>query len=574
MEFVRLAWGVTIPNVQVCPNHSTPWRAFADAYFARSPVAVWHGSRGFAGKSFLLATLGLTEAVTLGVNVNVLGGSGDQSKRVLDHMQDRWSFYSSPSAMLEGEARTETRLTNGATIEALMASRASVRGPHPARLRLDECLAGDTLVATPIGNIEILSLFVGDVVYSVCGNHIRTNRITKITTRGIRETVVIKTSVGSLRATPEHPILTKGGWKRAEEISPDDTLLGLRKAHPLRQNAHPEKVHEDALLVEGIRVHFVKSDRPTQVYDISVERDHNFIANGIVSHNCDEMQLSILDAAMGQPMEQNGVKAQTVMSSTHQYADGTMTEILKRAAEKRWPVHEWCWRESLQPHGWLSQASVDQKKGEVTAAMWSTEYDLQEPSPESRAIQPEAVEEMFDKSLGEFTGNPHEYIEIEEPIKGVNYATGADWARSKNWTIITTMRTDVSPKRVVAWERTGRLDWPVMIKRYTDRRARYPGSGLHDTTGIGDVVQSYVSEAGVTLTGQVRADLLTEYIAAIERREIKSPLIHYCYSEHRYASSEDVYAGGSTHHLPDSICAGALAWKAGNAGFWSRGPGK
>ncbi len=424
-DFIRLSWGVSIPDKQICQNHSTPWRAFCDAYFARSAVSVWHGSRGFAGKSFLLATLGLTEAVTLGADVNVLGGSGEQSRRVLDHMRNRWAFSGAPAAMLIGEARTETRLTNGATIEALMASQASVRGPHEPRLRLDEI---------------------------------------------------------------------------------------------------------------------------------------------------DEMDLSILDAAMGQPMEQNGIKAQTVMSSTRQYADGTMTEVLRRAAQRGWPVFEWCWIESLYPHGWLSQAAVDQKRQEVTSAMWETEYDLQEPSPESRAIQPQAVEELFDKTLGEFDGNAHEYIEIEPPVEGVDYATGADWARSNDWTIIITLRTDTRPQRVVAWERTGRMDWPVMITRYTDRRKRYPGSGLHDATGIGDVVQSYVGESGMILVGQARADLLTEYIAAIERREITYPLIHWVYSEHKYASREDVYAGGSVHHLPDSICAGALAWKSAHTGGWSLGP--
>ena len=33
--FVKKAWGVSIPDKQVCPDHTTPWRAFADAYFAR-----------------------------------------------------------------------------------------------------------------------------------------------------------------------------------------------------------------------------------------------------------------------------------------------------------------------------------------------------------------------------------------------------------------------------------------------------------------------------------------------------------------------------------------------------------
>ena len=33
-KFVELAWGMRIPDRQVCEDHSTPWRAFADAYFA------------------------------------------------------------------------------------------------------------------------------------------------------------------------------------------------------------------------------------------------------------------------------------------------------------------------------------------------------------------------------------------------------------------------------------------------------------------------------------------------------------------------------------------------------------
>jgi len=59
----------------------------------------------------------------------------------------------------------------------------------------------------------------------------------------------------------------------------------------------------------------------------------------------DEMELDIFESAQGQPMNGRGLKAQTVVSSTHQYPDGTMTELLRRANEKGWPVFQWCWRE-------------------------------------------------------------------------------------------------------------------------------------------------------------------------------------------------------------------------------------
>lgn len=416
-EFVKLAWGVTIPNVKVCLHHSTPWLAFVDAYFARLPVNVWFASRGFGGKSFLLSVLANTEAVTYGIGVNVLGGSGAQSKRVMEHMGNLWNYNDAPRYLLKADAATITRLTNGAVIEALMASQASVRGSHPSRLRLDEI---------------------------------------------------------------------------------------------------------------------------------------------------DEMDISILDAAMGQPMEQRGVKANTVMSSTRQYADGTMQAILQRAAERGWKTHSWCYKENLEPHGWLTHAQVEQKKLEVTAAMWKTEYENQEPSPGSRAIQPEAVEKMFSKRLGEFEGLPNEYIEIEPFIQGARYAHGADWAKKEDWTVISTIREDLTPKKVVAWERTGRLEWPVMIEKLDARIRRYGGQAFHDGTGLGDVVTDYMLESSnaFIMAGRQRADLLSEYIAACENHELEYPFIRYAYNEHKFASQADVFGGGEKHHLPDSISAGALMWRA------------
>lgn len=413
--FVRLAWGVTFPDVQVCPHHSTPWRAFCDAFFARAPVSVWKGSRGFGGKSFTLAVLGLTEAVALKANVNLLGGSGEQSRRVHEHMQALWHAEGAPRQVMASDpSKLETRLVWGNTIQALMASQASVRGPHPQRLRLDEV---------------------------------------------------------------------------------------------------------------------------------------------------DEMDLAILDASMGQPMSgATGIPTQTVMSSTHQYPDGTMTEVLKRAAAKGWPVFEWCWREtSAQPGGWLSTEEIERKRSEVTAAMWQVEYDLQEPSPQSRAIQPEAVRAMFWRELGEYRGADGEYIEAEPPLAGAQYVSGADWARKQDWTVMATLRIDCRPARLVAFRRMGRLPWPVMVGAWDELLARYPGYAADDGTGLGDVVGGYMKSSSnhVMMVGRDRSDLLSNYIAAVERGEIAAPHIEYLEAEHRLASVDDVYGSG---HLPDTISAMALAW--------------
>jgi hypothetical protein len=417
-SFLLSELDIIIPDTQVCPNHCTPFQAFSDAYFARYNVTVWEGSRGFAGKSYLLALLGHIEADTLGAEVTILGGSGEQSTRVIEYLQ-KWSSG-------EENIQRRTRYRSGGLVTALMASSKSARGPHPQRMRLDEV---------------------------------------------------------------------------------------------------------------------------------------------------DEMELKILDAAMGQPMGTAKVAKQTVMSSTHHYAAGTFTEIKRRADEKGWPVQEWCYKEtSVQPDGWLTQEEIESKRGEVTASMWAAEYDLQEPSPEGRAILPEAVDACF---RNEFNGlltaqqlaGPMGYeLIIEEPVAGATYATGGDWAKKKDHTVIDTLRTDVRPMRRVAWSRYQRMSWPMMIARFDARVAKYPGPACHDATGLGDVVDDYqeADARGVVLAGQTRADVFTKYIAAIEDRAIVSAKIKYCEGEHRYCTNEDL-AAGTKGHPPDSFVAGAMAYRAASS---------
>jgi hypothetical protein len=408
-SFLLNTFGVVLPDTKVCPEHSTPFRAFADAYFARSSVAVWKASRGFGGKSYLLSLLGAVEAATLHADVTILGGSGEQSSRVHEYVSG-WFL----KLGFEDSTKRETLLPTGGRVRALMASTRSVRGPHPQRLRIDEA---------------------------------------------------------------------------------------------------------------------------------------------------DEVEIGIIDAAMGQPMSKSGIPKQTVFSSTHQYPDAAMSELLRRAGENAWPVHSWCYRETSAKDGWLSQEEIVSKRAEVTAAMFAAEYDLQEPSPEDRAILPEKVSLCFKRELGEDDGKLGRPCVIEEPVEGAKYAHGADWAKKKDFTVIDTWRIDVRPFRRVAWVRLGRMPWPEMIAKFNDRVKKYGGQACHDATGIGDVVGDYqtVNAEGVVLTGQTRADVFTTYIAAIENGDIESPLIRYCEAEHRYATNDDLRGAG---HPPDSFVAGAMAHKA------------
>jgi hypothetical protein len=417
---------VKLPNVRCCEGHRTPHEAFHHAYFAESPVIVVKASRGFGGKSFWLSTLAWTEALTLRADVNILGGSGEQSKRVNETIGGLWELPTAPREALLNETTTaqKQRLWWGNKIVALMASQASVRGPHPQRLRMDEV---------------------------------------------------------------------------------------------------------------------------------------------------DEMKLGILDSAMGQPMSKGWVKFQVVLASTHQYANGTMTKILARALENGWPIFEWCYRENLEPHGWLSMAEVERKRAVLTKKMWDTEIELQEPSSEGRAIETPKVEEAFRREVPLEDPLPPNK---ENPFAGPSYAHGADWAKKVNHTVVVTIRRDVKPMRVVAVSRQNKKPWPDMIRDFDDQVKAYGGTATHDNTGLGQVIHDLltVSAEPFDMIGRQRAELLSEYISAIEHGDLIWPrdddntALAAAYSEHKYASREDIYKGtkdgSGKHHLPDTISAAAFAWRA------------
>lgn len=429
--YVWATFGVRIPKVRVCPDHQSPWEAFCAGYFATSAssVIVIKGSRGLAGKSWLIALLGTVIATTLRADVTILGGSSTQSNRVHRAMAKFWAAPNAPRQLLKTEPGvTRTEFIDGHTIEALTASQKSARGAHPLALLIDEV---------------------------------------------------------------------------------------------------------------------------------------------------DELDLKLFDAAMGQTMDMHGYTGRTIISSTHQHADGTMTAVLKRAQERsHWQKFEWCWKETLEPHGWLTTQQVNRKRGEMTAEMWRIEVDLGEPSIEGRAIFTEKVERMF---LGESImgdGAEFPYTEFEPPLVGAVHATGADWARTRDYVEIVTFRIDVHPMRLVAYQRFTRRPTQYIEAAFNHQLSRYPGEALHDASSLGgkimnDLIGTDEWSQGVSVTGfdfgrhRERAQMFTDYIIAIEAEEIVSPRIALLYQQHKFVTNEDLRPGG-TGHPPDGFVAGAMAYKASN----------
>lgn len=288
----------------------------------------------------------------------------------------------------------------------------------------------------------------------------------------------------------------------------------------------------------------------------------------------DEMDQSILDAALGQPMPQKNylgetIPAHTAMSSTWQYPDKTFAEMYRRFKEEELPIYTWCYRESSNPiDGWLDPEFVEQKRREIPHEMWRVEYELGEPSIGNRAFDSDAVERMFKDKPAEVgvtalaKTRDYEKWEIEEYNPSVDYVIAADWAKEQDFTVISVFRCDVLPIKLVYYARMRRRPYPVMIGEYNKLMKHYHAEGIHDATGLGGVVSDYIDSRayGFKMVGEHRANMLSNFVNAVERDKVKSLQIDTAYLAHKYCSVEDMYRSGEKFHLPDEVCSFALAW--------------
>lgn len=139
------------------------------------------------------------------------------------------------------------------------------------------CVDENTRVLMSDGTTKkIKNLSVGDYVVSVNpNNEIVTQKVVNVFDNGYSN--VLKISFGwmgeeSIIVTPTHKILTNEGWIEAENINANHLICIPGKA-----NHTIEFTGIDSIKWLSSKHH---------VYDIEVENTHNYIANGIVVHNC------------------------------------------------------------------------------------------------------------------------------------------------------------------------------------------------------------------------------------------------------------------------------------------------
>ena len=684
-ELTKALWGVEFPRKAVCHDHVAPFSVFADAFFARAPQILLHGSRGLSGKSFMMSNLGITQAVILGCDVNILGGSFAQSKNVLEHMSHSWSFENAPRYMLLDDTNKQQLLANHARIRPLTASQRTVRGPHPAKLLLDEidemdqdilnaaygqpmpqknwlgatipastlmvstwqrpdgCLAEGTKVTTRRGDVPIEKVRIGDQVVTREG----WRSVQRVFDNGVKECVRVTLASGrEIICTPDHEVLTSSGWVEASSLLgssldlPD--TLNVPSAVCLAERVHAQAAlgvlvgddgvrqsqvmpvvadslcgserdsslvvdcGSDRLQVVGVHTHGrstevierqVIGDRPSQLhpdppvgepvfpdpvladvlvpvplvsgsqgpedalrglsinnevgvsteldrvvsvshmpillptYDLRVEGEHEYVANGVFVHNC-------------------------------------MSREVSRMKEAGLPVVSYCYKENLiENGGWLDPAFVEQKRLEVPKAMWEIEYELGEPSIGNRAIDSAAVERMFDVKPPvpvKHTSNHREYS-ILPPQYDRDYVISADWAQSKDWTVICVFDVTEDPIRLAYFLKIQRQPYPKMIGMFNYLMRHYNAIGIHDATGLGSVVSDLIDDkqsvTNFVFAGRKRDDMLSDFIAAVENDKIRCADISELHSIVKYCVAKGSLVRTLDGSKPiEQIKVGELVW--------------
>jgi hypothetical protein len=292
----------------------------------------------------------------------------------------------------------------------------------------------------------------------------------------------------------------------------------------------------------------------------------------------DEMDEGIYNASLGQAMEQESKTTRVrmdeyiVASSTWQNPEGTFSGVIDKAREEGTPIYTWCWRELLEENGgWQSRRAIEAKRKTVSAQMWLTEYELNEPSGSFRAFDLDKVEQYFTdyKDPLEESHKPDDDVWVwEEPEPSGIYAVGADWGKEKDKTVITVVRYDVKPYRVVKARVVNRRPWPVMIEWFNQDVHHYQANGQHDKTGLGSVVNDYIDEpdlaGGFVFVGRKRSQMLLDYITCFENGDYLLPkALKSFYRAHRSATVADVFAPAKWNdHLPDEISSMGLVNRA------------
>jgi hypothetical protein len=135
--WLKMFLGLSAPRAAVCAGHSAPFEYLKQAYFEPAKDVVVWAPRG-GGKTRMGAAATLLDLLHKpGVQVRILGGSLEQSKRMWQHLLEDAKRVQ-VDLDRDGCDGRQLRLASGSRAGVLAQSQRSVRGVRVQKLRCDE----------------------------------------------------------------------------------------------------------------------------------------------------------------------------------------------------------------------------------------------------------------------------------------------------------------------------------------------------------------------------------------------------------------------------------------------------
>lgn len=193
---------------------------------------------------------------------------------------------------------------------------------QPELMIIDECFTKDTLILTPNGYKKISEINVGDKVYNATGIGI----VEAVTKRHTNETIKMELSNGqTIEGTKYHPIFTKHGWVKLEDLEIRQTLFGIQDMPGLWDDVsadstlHREHVRKESLLQCILREQktTIGGKRATNK-EVSLwwERETNTIASETACANAEEQWMGIRSGDSN-GLSEGGTQIPNLLQSRH-----------------------------------------------------------------------------------------------------------------------------------------------------------------------------------------------------------------------------------------------------------------
>jgi replicative DNA helicase len=179
--------------------------------------------------------------------------------------------------------------------------------PQLSDLRESGCLTGETPVYLPDKGIyQPIAQLIGQSGFRVLALNEATWQlepatVTNVFVTGLKPVYKMMTRLGrTIRATTNHKFLTFDGWHRLDEmelgvsialsrILPSPQISSMTQAvrsQPLTLLAHSDVYWDEIVSIEA--------DGEEEVYDLTVENFHNFVADNIIVHNSIEQDADVV----------------------------------------------------------------------------------------------------------------------------------------------------------------------------------------------------------------------------------------------------------------------------------------